>query len=396
MSTCCENSYYSTEYTAPDCNIECLSGATPGAIFVGSTGDIYVLAQEDPCELGSWKPFADCCISFTNLEDDYVVCCSEDVVMTSLNGTVTIVTSPTGIDFAADVEITIKDAQGDEVVLSHESVLTLLGENGITVNVSGQQVMFTGNATMGASLPSGTPTPSNYLHFYYNTTNKALYVWNGTAWIKSTTLITVNQIAGNVPTTPTATSAPANPGTGDIYYVQYDSGHVIWVYNGTIWQIKARFDEPVPLPVANIAYIQRDNIVELNGTNSTSTQEGVTISTYLWTSNAPGDVVFVNPNIANTSATIDYGSDVRITLRVTDSNGKIGEDYVLIKTNNRAECDIKLAIPSGAFAVPTAPTDTEVNAYIATLNPQPNNRTIFYLTGSGTVTSPDFVWIYTC
>jgi hypothetical protein len=36
MANCCSNSFYSETLNAPDCSIDCLSAATPGAIFVGS------------------------------------------------------------------------------------------------------------------------------------------------------------------------------------------------------------------------------------------------------------------------------------------------------------------------------------------------------------------------
>jgi len=76
------------------------------------------------------------------------------------------------------------------------------------------------------------------------------------------------------------------------------------------------------------------SMVSLNGTASTAFG-GKTISSYQWTQTAGAPTVTLStPNAATTSFTAPTTGTLTFRLRVTDSNAKIGDDFVVVRSNN--------------------------------------------------------------
>lgn len=140
---CCLNTFYSTEYLTPNCLIECLSSATPGATFVNANGEVFTLIAEDPCNLANWVSASSACIEFTNLTDSITVCENEQIEIN--------------------------------------------GSNGILVDLSiDNKIILVGNSLFGVVAPTATPVNDTELNYYYNTVTKEFYIWNptGALWEK--------------------------------------------------------------------------------------------------------------------------------------------------------------------------------------------------------------------
>ena len=341
MANCCANSFYSETLNAPDCSVPCISSATPGAIFVGADGSVYILTGSDPCVLADWTSMGSCCLSFTNLTDTTTICCNEELVITSSDGSIGIsVNDVTGIDFTASLTFTFEDDYGNSFETGNASTVTLSDNNGIVVEIIADgQFRISGNSYSGAGVPGITPTHATMPNYYLDTTNNVLYVWklSASAWVR----------------------------------INY-----------------------LPLPVSMFTYTKSALAASLNGAASTSTQNGTTL-TYQWTGSGPAAVVFGTPTASSTTATFSVPGAYTITLTVTDSNGATKAFSEFIDIEPQDECDVKFEIPSSAFADVNNPLDSEVDAWI-TANGPFNNRTLLYYVGSGTDDSPDYVWFYTC
>ncbi|RTK99380.1 MAG: hypothetical protein EKK57_09650 [Proteobacteria bacterium] len=341
MANCCSNSFYSETLNAPDCSIDCLSAANPGAIFVGASGEIYILTGDDPCVLADWKSQAECCLSFTNETDSITVCCNEELTLTSSDGSIDItIDELTGIDFKSNLSITFTDDYGNDFDVVSGTSVTLSDNAGITVEiVADGQYRISGNSYFGAGVPGVTPTHQTLANYYFDTTNNVVYVWK--------------------------------PGVNTWVRINY-----------------------FPSPVALFSYITSGLTATFDGTGSTSTQVGTSL-TYQWTGSGPAAVTFGTPTAASTTATFTLPGNYIITLTVTDSNSVAKAYTQTVKIEPKTECDVRFAIPDVAFADPSTPLDSEVNTWI-TANGPFNNRTILYNIGSGSATSPEFIWIYTC
>lgn len=341
MANCCSNSFFSDTLDAPDCSIDCLSAANPGAIFVGANGDIYILIGDDPCSLSNWKPQASCCLNFTNLTDNITICCNEELIIRSSDNSIDVVIDEmSGIDLKSNFSITFTDDYSNEFELANDSIITLSDASGVHVEiVEDGHYLITGNSYFGSGAPSSPPSFTTMTNFYFDTTNNVLYVWKTGAnvWIR------INYLSS---------------------------------------------------PVSLFSYTKGALSLALNGSGSTSTQVGTTI-TYQWIGTGPSTVVFSAATSAITNATVTVPGDYVITLTVTDSNGNTKAFSQTINIEPKARCDVKFEIPSGAFLDPDSPLDSEVNTWIAANGPF-NNHTILYTIGSGTATSPQFIWIYTC
>lgn len=341
MANCCSNSFYSDTLNAPDCSIECLSTANPGAIFVGSTGEIYILTGDDPCILSNWKAQAECCLSFTNLTDSVVICCNEELILQSSDGSIDIaIDDITGIDFKSNFSITFTDDYSNEFELANDTIITLSDNAGIVVEIiSDGNYRISGNSYFGAGTPGITPTHQTIANYYFDTTNNIVYVWK--------------------------------PGANVWVRINYLSS-----------------------PVALFSYTKDGLTASLNGTGSTSTQIGTTLA-YQWTGSGPAPVVFGTPTANSTTATFTVPGDYVIILTVTDSNGTTKAFTQTIDIEPKSKCDVRFEIPDIAFADPSDPLDSEVNTWI-TANGPFNNYTILYNIGTGSATSPQFVWMHTC
>lgn len=342
MANCCSNSFYSNSFNAPDCSIDCLDSATPGAIFVGASGEVYILTGDDPCTLSNWKLQSECCLTFTNLSDSITICCNEELVFTSSDDSILIeIDSLTGIDFKSNVSITFTDDYTNEFDAVNGTVINLSDANGVVVEIiSDGNYKISGNTYSGGGVPGAlVPTHSGMSNFYFDTVNNVLYVWK----TSTSTWVRVNYLS---------------------------------------------------LPVAMFSYTTNALTATFNGSGSTSTQQGTAI-TYQWTGSGPGAVVFAAPTASTTSATFSQAGTYVITLTVTDanSNAKAYTETILIEP--KARCAVKYEIPDSAFLDPDNPLDSEVTTWI-TANGPFNNHTYLYNIGDGSVISPDFVWIYTC
>jgi hypothetical protein len=341
MANCCANSFYSDSLDAPDCSIDCIETATPGAIFVGASGDIYILTGEDPCVLLNWTPQANCCLTFTNLTDSVTVCCNEELILTSSDDSITITfDEDDGLDFVVNFSFTLLDDYAGTFDIINGETITLSDQNGIVVEVVSDGVfMFSGNSYSSAGTPVATPTHASMINYNFDTTNNVLYVWkpSAVAWVR----------------------------------INY-----------------------LPLPVALFSYTKGGLDAVLNGTGSTSTQNGTTI-TYQWTGSGPAGVVFGTATASTTTATFTVPGEYTITLTVTDSNGASKAYSQILDIEPKDKCDVEFEIPDIAFVDPSNPTDAEVNTWI-TANGPFNNHTILYSIGDGSITSPDFIWHYTC
>lgn len=339
MANCCSNSFYSNSFTAPDCSIECLASATPGAIFVGASGEIYILTGDDPCNLSDWKLQSDCCLTFTNLSDSTMICCNEELVLHSSDDSILIeIDELTGIDFKSNISITFTDDYANDFDAANGTIINFSDANGIIVEIiSDGNYRISGNTYSGGGVPGAlVPTHTAITNFYFDTANNNLYVWKG-SWVR----------------------------------VNY-----------------------LPTPVAIFSYTKNALTASFNGNASTSTQQGTAI-TYQWAGSGPGTVAFATPTAATTTATFTQPGDYVITLTVTDanSNAKAYTETILIEP--KARCAVKYEIPDSAFLDPNNPLDSEVTTWI-TANGPFNNHTYLYNIGAGSATSPDFVWIYTC
>lgn len=340
MSNCCSNSFYSDTFNAPDCSIDCIETATPGALFVGSTGNIYILTGEDPCNLSHWESIGSCCISFVSGVDSIAICCNEDLNLTSDDGTINIsIDELTGIDFSANVTITFTDDYSHDFDATPGSSIQFSDNNGIVVEIIADgQYRISGNSYFGAGVPGAlVPTHTGMSNFYFDTTNNALYVWKASVWTR----------------------------------INY-----------------------LPSPVSLFTYTKSALAASFVGTGSTSTQSGISL-TYQWTGSGPGTVSFATPTASSTTATFTQSGDYTITLTVTDSTGTAKAFSQTVKIDPKNECDVNFEIPSGAFLDTDNPLDSEVTTWIAANGPF-NNHTILYYVGSGTTTSPEYVWYYTC
>lgn len=392
---CCLSNFYSTEYPAPNCNVECLDSATPGAVFVGSTGDIFILVGEDPCNLAHWIAQGNCCINFTNLSDTLSICCNQDVVLTSEDNSISITVTEDGIDFSTAIEMTFEDDYAHTLTLVNGSNIDFHDQNGLVVEIGANQITFSGNSYAGAGVPVLVPT-HNMLNFYLNSTTSVLYTWNPatTSWVRVANKTTVHDAnPSTIPGSPVILGTPANPINGDLHIVQYADGHALWTYSSG-WSLTAKFVLPKSLPVVNFSYITSGLAASFDGRASTSTQVGVSL-TYQWTGTGPSTVVFSAATSAQTNATVSAVGEYTITLTITDSNGNSDSHVEIVFIDAKDRCENKFEIPDIAFADPDNPLDSEVNTWI-TANGPFNNNTILYLIGDGSVTSPDFIWIYTC
>lgn len=341
MANCCANSFYSETLNAPDCSIECLSAATPGAIFVGSSGEVYILTGDDPCVLSDWKEQAECCLSFTNLTDSITICCNEELTLISSDGSIDItIDELTGIDLKSNFSITFTDDYTNDFELANDTTITFSDNAGIVVEIIGDgHYRISGNSYFGAGAPVVTPTHQTIANYYFDTTNNTVYVWK--------------------------------------------SGANVWV--------KINY---LPTPVALFSYTRSGLTASFNGTGSTSTQVGTTLA-YQWVGSGPAAVTFATPTAASTTATFTLPGNYVITLTVTDSNGTTKAYTQTVKIEPKSECDVRFEIPDVAFSDPSAPLDSEVTTWVAANGPF-NNHTILYNVGTGSATSPQFVWIYTC
>jgi len=340
MANCCSNSFYSATLNTPDCSIECLSLATPGAIFVGANGDIFILTGTDPCNLTHWFESGSCCINFATLTESLSVCCNEEISLTSSDGSIGIDIITGGIDFVSDFVFSFSDDYTDEFDVTHTSDVRLSDANGVTVEITSPGVFqISGNSYSGSIAPAFTPDHSTIINFYYNTATNQLYAWDS---VESAWILLTHQ----------------------------------------------------PLPVAIYTFTKSAMAASFDGNASTSTQVGTTL-TYLWSGSGPAAVVFATPTAITTTATFTVDGSYVITLTVTDSNGavKAYSETILIEPKDR--CDIKFEIPGIAFVDPDNPTESEVNTWI-TANGPFNNGTLLYYVGGGDSLSPDFIWYYTC
>lgn len=341
MANCCANSFYSETLNTPDCSIDCLSAATPGAIFVGASGEIYILTGDDPCVLADWKAQAECCLSFTNLTDSITICCNEELTLISSDGSIDItIDELTGIDFKSNFSIVFNDDYGNDFELANDTAITLSDNAGIVVEIIADgQYRISGNSYFGAGVPGITPTHQTIANYYFDTTNNVVYIWK--------------------------------PGLNAWVRINY-----------------------FPSPVALFSYITSGLTATFNGTGSTSTQVGTSL-TYQWTGSGPDTIVFGTPTAASTTATFTEPGDYIITLTVTDSNSVAKAYTQTVKIQPKTECDIKFEIPDIAFADPSTPLDSEVTTWVAANGPF-NSPTILYSIGDGSALNPQFVWVYTC
>lgn len=403
MSNCCANSFYSTVYATPDCAVECLSAATPGAVFVGSTGRIYILTGEDPCNLSHWHTQGECCLSFTDLSDNYIVCCNEDVVFTSLDSSVSISMLETGIDFSVSVEdilptYTFTDSEDNLLSLLDGVPVLFSGENGITVSIpADDEVLISGNTYSSASAPISNPDNEAVSNFHFDSTANQLYVWNPTslAWFKIGNKFTaVDAQPDEIPGVLVIDSPPTSPIENDVHMVTYSNGYALWIYTSGTWSELAVYEQSVSLPVANFSYTTEAMGADLDGRSSTSTQAGVTLS-YQWSGTGPGTLTFGTATEATTTLSVDAEGVYTVTLTVTDSNGFVDAHTEIFRIHPQEYCDVSFAIPDIAFADPSTPLESEVEAWV-TANGPFNLHTLLYSVGDGTVSNPDHVWFYVC
>lgn len=403
MSNCCANSFYSTVYATPDCAVDCLSAATPGAIFVGSTGRIYILTGEDPCNLSHWYVQGACCLSFTNLSDNYIVCCNEDVILTSLDNSVVITVSELGIDLSANLgditpTYTFIDSDSNSFNLSDGDSILITGDNGVKVSIVAEdEIVISGNTYSGVGAPVSNPDHEDFANYYLDTSVNELYAWNPIAieWAKVGNKFTaIDEQPDSIPTTPTIASPPSNPIPNDIHMVVYADGFVLWIYNEGTWVEFATYIQPVSLPVANFSYTAYALSADVDGGSSTSTQAGVTLE-YEWTGSGPGVVTFDTPTASDAEVTVTVPGIYTIVLTVTDSNGFVDVHSERFRIEAKEYCDVRFEIPDIAFVDPSVPLESEVETWIASNGPF-NVHTILYSVGEGTDANPDHVWHYTC
>lgn len=135
----CGNTYYSDLFNEPNCSVPRLSQATPGGIFVGADGSIYILVDTDPCNLSHWDFLGGCCVSYSDSSVDFQVCCNEEVTFTSSDGTVT-----------------------------------------ITGNIGAKTLDFsiTIDTFYGSGVPIITPNDQAIVNFYLNTDDNTVFVWS--------------------------------------------------------------------------------------------------------------------------------------------------------------------------------------------------------------------------
>jgi len=340
MSNCCSNSFYSDTFNAPDCSVDCISTATPGALFVGSTGNIYVLTGEDPCDLSNWDNIGSCCINFVSGVNSITICRNEELNLTSQDNTINIdIDELTGIDFSANIAITFSDDYSNDFVADANSSVQFSDANGIIVQITSDgHYLISGNSYSGSGSPGLlVPTHASMTNYYFDTTNNVLYVWKASTWTR----------------------------------INY-----------------------LPSPVSLFSYTKTALAASFAGTGSTSTQAGISL-TYQWTGSGPGTVTFATPTASSTTATFSQSGSYIITLTVTDSNGTTKAFSQTVQINPKNECDVKFEISSGAFLDPDNPLDSEVTTWISANGPF-NNGTILYYVGSGTAISPEYIWYYTC
>lgn len=99
---CCQSNFSSDVYNVPNCLINCLNTAEPGATFVGANGSVWILTGVDPCNTAHWKPQGACCLRFSNSESFLDVCCNEVVNLGSEDNSVIITITEDGIDFSVE------------------------------------------------------------------------------------------------------------------------------------------------------------------------------------------------------------------------------------------------------------------------------------------------------
>jgi hypothetical protein len=112
-------------------------------------------------------------------------------------------------------------------------------------------------------------------------------------------------------------------------------------------------------------------MVTLNGSASTAFG-GKTITSYQWTQTAGTPTVALStPNAATTTFTAPTTGTLTFRLRVTDSNMKFGDDFVVVRSNNApvlaAASNVSAASGSVvAFAVTATDADGDPLTFVAT------------------------------
>lgn len=96
---CCTSNFTSSTYNIPDCNINCLSAAERGAIFIGADDSIWIFNGDDPCSPSGWQ-LQSSCIRFYNAEAFTDICRNEAIEFTSDDETVVITITEGKIDFS--------------------------------------------------------------------------------------------------------------------------------------------------------------------------------------------------------------------------------------------------------------------------------------------------------
>lgn len=126
MENCCNSNFYSDTLNVPSCTLACLSAASPGSVFVGADGSVWILNGIDPCNITNWTQQNDCCIRITNPATGFVdLCCGDNLNVISSDESVTIDLS------TGELDITIPTTVGNDplpVATFEEYVDGLAGE----------------------------------------------------------------------------------------------------------------------------------------------------------------------------------------------------------------------------------------------------------------------------
>ena len=217
-------------------------------------------------------------------------------------------------------------------------------ENNQIKNVVAHRVTTAQRTTLG-----GTLGVAQTGLFVMDTTDLNLYVWNGTAWVNATQIISnAMQIKGEISNANTNPAFPASPAVGDVWIVTTNAGTVggvtVEIGDQLIYSTSGWFVIQANLGDATTTvkgYVRLATQVEVNtGTDNTTAVTPLTLLTNLDTGNPRAKIyrTAIATLTANTPLTIihnlNLGNAQDYVYKVSDASGTIKVADVAVGVNS--------------------------------------------------------------
>lgn len=217
-------------------------------------------------------------------------------------------------------------------------------ENNQIKNVVAHQVTTVQRGVLGGTLGVGQAGL-----FVYDTTDLNLYVWNGTAWVNATQVITnAMNIKGEISNANTNPAFPASPAVGDVWVITTNPGTVggvaVEVGDQLVYSTSGWFVIQTNLSDATITikgYVRLATQIEVNtGTDNTTAVTPLTLLTNLDVGNPRAKIYkqAIATLTANTPLTITHGLNLSnsqdYVYKVSDAAGTIKVADVAVSVNS--------------------------------------------------------------